>query len=221
MAQLWSLLGNHMKTYTDQVSESHSAPPTAIASKTASVVCIYVGRPEKYMQISGFIIDRKGLIICTAHGLENIRQPVIVALHDGRELPGRVVKLDKRYDLSLVDVGTELDAPILLSAGRNLLGQTESLYNVVCKANSDGSIFSGVVRGPPRKADGQLLWQINMQIRPGSSGSPVFDLQGNLVAVVKGRYRGAEMVGFLIPFASVMKFLSDRQNLITSEGDRP
>jgi serine protease Do len=49
-----------------------------------------------------------------------------------------------------------------------------------------------------------------MQIRPGSSGSPVFDLGGKLVAVVKGRYRGAESVGFLIPYASLMKFLGDQ-----------
>ena len=55
----------------------------------------------------------------------------------------------------------------------------------------------------------QLLWQVNMRIHPGSSGSPVFDLEGNLVAMVKGRYRGAETVGFLIPFASLMEFIGN------------
>jgi serine protease Do len=117
--------------------------------------------------------------------------------------------MDKRYDLSLVDVGTALDAPIALSEGKILLEETERLFNIVCAANSNGTIYSGTVSGPPRKTDRQVLWQVNMQIRPGSSGSPVFDLQGNLVAVVKGRYRGADTVGFLIPFASVMKFLGD------------
>ena len=169
-----------------------------------------VGSPENSMQISGFIIDPKGLIVCTAHGLKNIQKPLTVALHDGRELPGWVVKMDRRYDLSLVDVKTDLKIPELLSNGRNLRGgETERLYNVVCADNSEGPFYSGMVSGTPRKSDNQLLWQINMTIRPGSSGSPVFDPQGKLVAVVKGRYRGAERIGFLIPFASLMAFLSD------------
>jgi serine protease Do len=50
-----------------------------------------------------------------------------------------------------------------------------------------------------------------MHVHPGSSGSPVFDLQGNLVAVVKGRYRDAETVGFLIPYATLMNFIGSNQ----------
>jgi len=43
------------------------------------------------------------------------------------------------------------------------------------------------------------------QVQSGSSGSPVFDAQGNLVAIVKGRYRGTESVGFLIPLATIIE----------------
>jgi serine protease Do len=210
LKNLWFVLDNHVKTMRDHDPEDRlPAIPTQVLSNAESVVCIYVGYPEKPLQISGFIIDKKGLIICTAHGLKNVAQPLTVTLRNGRELPGRVVKIDKRYDLSLVDVGTELDAYIALSHGRDLLGGTERLFNIVCATNSNGTIYSGNISGPPRKSNHQVLWQVNMQIRPGSSGSPVFDLQGNLVAVVKGRYRGADTVGFLIPFASVMKFLGD------------
>lgn len=210
LKNLWSVLDDHVKSMRDQAHEDNRpAIPNQVLSKADSVVCIYVGHPEKPLQISGFIIDKKGLIICTAHGLKNLAQPLTVTLKNGRELPGRVVKMDKRYDLSLVDVGTELEGSIALSRGRDLLGETERLFNFVCATNSNGTIYAGTVSGPPRKSNHQVLWQVNMQIRPGSSGSPVFDLQGNLVAVVKGRYRGADKVGFLIPFASVMKFLGD------------
>jgi S1-C subfamily serine protease len=209
LPRLWTLLDGHMKTVTGQPAQDRQTMPANILSKSESVVCIYVGYPKETLQISGFIIDRKGLIICTAHGLKDIQQPLTVALRDGRELPGWVVKMDRRFDLSLVDVKTELDAPILLSGGRDLVGDPERLFNIVCATHSNGSILSGAVSGPPRKTNNQLLWQVNMQIHPGSSGSPVFDLQGNLVAVVKGRYRGADTVGFLIPFGSLMKFMSD------------
>jgi hypothetical protein len=207
LQHLWTLLGDHMKTIMDQAPEKHPAMPAVIQSKTESVVCIYSYDPNNPLQISGFIIDTKGLIVSTAHGLSNVNQSIIAVLHDGRELSGRIIKIDKRSDLSLVDVKTNLDAAIALSSGRDLTGDTESLYNVVCAPNSDLAIFPGTVSGPPRKADQQLLWQVNMQIHHGSSGSPVFDPHGNLVAMVKGRYRGAEKVGFLIPFTSLLEFI--------------
>ncbi|MGD8837477.1 MAG: serine protease [Desulfobacteraceae bacterium] len=209
LPRLWTLLDGHMQTVMGQPARDRQTMPATILSRSESVVCIYVGYPKEALQISGFIIDKKGLIICTAHGLKDNQQPLTVVLHDGRQLQGWVVKMDRRWDLSLVDVKTELDAPIALSGGRDLVGDTEKLFNIVCASHSNGSFFSGAVSGPPRKTDNQLLWQVNMQIHPGSSGSPVFDIQGNLVAVVKGRYRGAETVGFLIPFGSLMEFMSD------------
>jgi serine protease Do len=48
-----------------------------------------------------------------------------------------------------------------------------------------------------------------MKIYPGSSGSPVFDVQGNLVAVVKGRYRGSESIGFLIALETLLDFIRE------------
>lgn len=210
LQHLWTLLGDHMKTIMDQAPEEHPAIPAAIVPKTESVVCIYSGYPEKPLQISGFIIDTKGLIICTAHGLRDGQQPITVVLQNGRQLQGRVVKMDRRCDLSMVDVNTELEAAVALSGGRDLRGDAEPLYNVVCTPNSDSAIIAGTVSGPPRKLNDQLLWQVNMKIHPGSSGSPVFDPDGKLVAVVKGRYRGADTVGFLIPFTSLMRFIGDR-----------
>jgi len=46
-----------------------------------------------------------------------------------------------------------------------------------------------------------------MNIYPGSSGSPVFDARGQLVAMVKGRYRGTTTVGFLTPLEAIITFL--------------
>lgn len=207
---LWSLLDDYIRNIMEAGPEENSRGiPAHILSRSESVVCIYVAYPEKPLQVSGFIIAKKGLIVCTAHGLKDLQQPLTVTLHDGRNLPGWVVKMDRRRDLTLVDVKTELDAAISLSDGKDLMGTGEKLFSVVCSANSNGSIFSGNVNGLPRKSDQQLYWQVDMQIHPGSSGSPVFDEQGHLVAVVKGRYRGAETVGFLIPFSSLMDFLSD------------
>ena len=54
------------------------------------------------------------------------------------------------------------------------------------------------------------LWQVTMETLPGSSGSPVFDTAGRLVAMVRGRYRGTESVGFLTPWDTMKEFLQGK-----------
>jgi serine protease Do len=48
-----------------------------------------------------------------------------------------------------------------------------------------------------------------METLPGSSGGPVFDGDGRLVGVVKGRYRGTESKGFVIPARTIVDFLEE------------
>jgi len=70
-------------------------------------------------------------------------------------------------------------------------------------------VYAGSVNRPPRRVKDLVMWQVNMTIQPGSSGSPVFAINGNLVAIIKGRYRGTESVGFLIPFETLLSFLEE------------
>jgi serine protease Do len=100
---------------------------------------------------------------------------------------------------------------VSLSDGRNLLENGETVYSVGCPGNQPGQLSSGIVDGPPRRLKNRLLWQVIMRIDPGSSGSPVFDDRGRLVAMVKGRFRGSSTVGFLTPLDTIMDFLLKRR----------
>ena len=86
----------------------------------------------------------------------------------------------------------------------------ERIYSLGCPLNLVGTVFTGIANGPPRRVDDLTYWQVNMEIHPGSSGSPVFDMNGNLVGVVKGRYRGTHSIGFLIPLDSIVAFMSEK-----------
>ena len=59
----------------------------------------------------------------------------------------------------------------------------------------------------------QPLWQAHMEIYHGSSGSPVFDVNGNIVAMVKGRYRGTTTTAFLIPMETILIFFKEKNPL--------
>jgi len=205
-------LSQHVSAYLDspkkETDNYYQKIPNPVASRMESIVCIQGNTGNESFQVSGFIIDPAGLIICTAHNLSKAYALTVVFFR-GQKHQGRIVKIDYKLDLALVRVESRSDRFVSPAAGRNLLELGEQLFSVGCPGNLRGTVFSGVINSPPRRADGVPLWQVNMQIHPGSSGSPVFDIQGNLVGVIKGRYSGTDSIGFLIPLESVMTFLSD------------
>ncbi|GEM_PF-356854 len=184
--------------------------PEVVMSRTANVVCIRAAINNRAIQFSGFIVGKEGLVISTAHDLAGVRE-VVVVLDTGRELKGRLVKRDAGRDLSLIDTGTRLDSSISLAGARNVLNEGETVYSVGCPYNHRGRIVPGTVSGPLRRVNNHPLWQVDMETLPGGSGSPVFDAQGNLVGIVKGRYRGTESRGFFITMETLIGFLKDLQ----------
>lgn len=189
----------------------HPQPPSSVPSvvwdRSESVVCIRTRSGNREIQFSGFVIDPKGLVLCTAHDLSD-HQGVTVTFQDGVSVPGNIVRLDLRRDLALVACPIH-DRPgfVSIPAGRNLLGMGESVFSIGCPNNLGGTLAPGTITGPPRLVNDQALWQVEMDIYPGSSGSPVFDTRGALVAMVKGRFRGTSTVGFLTPLETMIAFL--------------
>jgi len=205
---LWHYLSEYVKESLLEKDHLKLPVPAAVRAKMKSVVCVHVKAESQYIQLSGFIVDEKGMIISTAHNLKE-NQEVSITLYDGRKIEGKVVKIDPHRDLILVDVGIKLDNPIRLKNGRNLLSLGEALFSVCCPIDLGIMVYAGSVNRPPRRVKDLVMWQVNMTIQPGSSGSPVFDINGNLVAIIKGRYRGTESVGFLIPFETLLSFLEE------------
>ncbi|MBW2369600.1 MAG: trypsin-like peptidase domain-containing protein [Deltaproteobacteria bacterium] len=213
--ELWDYLSSYLTPPTQPMEaqlDVNQRIPVAVLSKAEAVVCIQANLAKKDTQISGFIVDPGGLILCTAHELNNTSN-LIVTLYDGRQVQGRVLLRDKHQDIALVHMETKSDKVISLREGRNLLGMGENIFTVGCPKNMRGTIYAGTITGPPRLVDNLPLWQANIQIHPGSSGSPVLDAQGNLVAMVKGRYRRTTTMGFLIPLETITGFLKESSPL--------
>ncbi len=204
----WDEIAQYRKNSGNPTPTTNQLIPPIILSKIASVGCVYATLDGQRLQISGFLIDNSGLILSTAHDLE-AHGEVRVVLSSGLEYTGDIIRIDVHRDLALIKINATRQAIISPPESRNLLGMGEKIFSVGCPASLRGTVFSGSINGPPRMADNLPLWQAEMQIMPGSSGSPVFDSEGKLVAVVKGRYRGTDRIGFLIPIETVIDFLGE------------
>lgn len=205
---LWNFLSGYHKGSSVDVDASNSAIPTPVLARMESVVCIRADVREETVQFSGFIVDESGLVLCTAHNLKGLKG-ISITLFDGATHKGRIIKIDYDRDLALIDVDLEFSSNVSLADGVSLVGMGQKVYSVGCPENLGGTIYSGFINGPPRSVDNHFLWQVSMKVYPGSSGSPVFDKEGKLVAVVKARHRGTDSLGFLIPYDTITAFVRD------------
>jgi serine protease Do len=208
MEQMAAYIAEYIQGAAEKKEVSNQVIPPAVLSQIGSVVCLTTKSNKKNAQQTGFVVDPQGLVLTTIHDVETFHN-IIAILYDGHELRGKVVKKNFDQDLALIDIRAELDNAVSLVQGRNLLGMGERVYSVGCPINLVGSVFPGIINGPPRRVDKLTYWQVNMEIHPGSSGSPVFDVQGNLVGIVKGRYRGTKSIGFLIPLETIIAFVKE------------
>jgi serine protease Do len=205
--EMAAYLAGYIKALSVRGDDADQVIPPAVLSQIESIVCIKARRGQQSTQFSGLILNANGLIICTTHNLEKL-QEIKVILNDGREFDGNLVKFDARKDLALVRADVSPKRIISLARGRNLVEVGERVFSIGCPVNLIGTVYSGIVNGPPRRVEELPFWQVNMEIHPGSSGSPVFDTDGRLVGIVKGRYRGTTSIGFVIPLETITSFMN-------------
>lgn len=189
-----------------QSQPDHSGVPPGVEGNRSAVFCLRASVRGVPVGFSGFAIDRRGVIISTAHDLDGIRR-VTVVRQSGEQAAGEVVWRDVRRDLSLIRVKAPLGDSVSLGNGRRNPRPGERLFLLPCVTDDRGGTRLGTLGEKPAMVNGQPLWQVNLRVSPGDSGSPVFDSDGRLVGMVKGRFRGTGTRGFLIPLDTIRDFL--------------
>ncbi len=167
---------------------------------TRATVCIYGTRNGESLQMSGFTVSSHGLVLTTAHDLDSTTS-VVVQSYDGSVAQGRVFVLDPAFDLAVISTGLKtpdfIDVRSLDVSGIPSTGTR--VWTLGCPLGLSETSARGIIAAPPRLMGNILLYQSDLPVYPGSSGSPVFDSSGRLLAVVKGRIRGHPKISFLIP----------------------
>ena len=182
--------------------------PDSVHDHINSVVCISGSSNGNSLQFTGFVLDNEKIILSTAHDLQMVKNLTVV-LRDGEKVSGTVIKSDFDKDLSLIQIRSAVTSSISVKRSRSLLDNNERVFTIGCPNNSNTEIHSGLIDGSLRKSNGSYLWQAQIKTLPGSSGSPAFDENGNLIGMVKGSYRGSDSIGFIITLNTIIEFLQD------------
>ncbi|PXF57249.1 MAG: hypothetical protein C4B58_10565 [Deltaproteobacteria bacterium] len=165
-----------------------------------AAVCIFGAENNHGIQTSGVIISPDGLILTTTHDIISADR-IIVQLSNGTVGQGRILASDKEHDLALVASGLSTPEYMDLCSVKEtgLLSSGMRIWTIGCPLGLADTSAHGTITAPPRLIGDTLMFQSDLPVYPGSSGSPVFDDQGRLVALVKGRIIGQNSISFLIP----------------------
>jgi putative serine protease PepD len=151
-----------------------------------------------------------GRALTNGHVVEDAGQ-VTVRFADGRQEPVRVVSLDRRRDLALLQ-SSFTDEPPAPIADARALRPAESLVAVGYPRSfelgaQDATITRGIYSARWQSPSGVWHVQTDTPMNPGNSGGPVADVQGRLVGVATWGVRGSVGLNFAVASDEVAAFL--------------
>lgn len=140
---------------------------------------------------SGFIVRADGIVVTNHHVIDGAAGASVEVVNGDVYDQVVVLDFDKRRDLALLKIKA-LNLPVAR------LGDSETLdigQHIVVIGNPEGlsrTVSDGIVSAL-RQGDGFRIVQTTAPISPGSSGGPVFNDGGEVVAIAFGAYEGQNL----------------------------
>lgn len=172
--------------------------PSAVAIET------FDSRGEKLTRGSGFFIgvDR---VVTNRHVLDGAYRAEIHS-SDGNVYPVRaVLGVDAEGDIALLKVEAPPDQVRPLPLERTSPQEGESVVVIGNPFGFEGSVTNGIVSAVRDIPTFGRIIQITAPISPGSSGSPVVNMQGQVIGVATLQITGGQSVNFAIPSERILQ----------------
>ena len=180
--------------------------------KNVSPGIVHIGSLNRQGKVtgfgSGFVADSAGVIVTSYHLLRGA-EGAMVKTNDG-EVYDRVeiIEYDIRRDIIILKIRPfgSLQALRIATSDDLVLGD-----DVAAVGNPQGlenSVSAGIVAGH-RQADGYRLIQTTAPVSPGSSGSPLLNMRGEVVGLISSQLAAerAQNLNFAVPIAYIRPLL--------------
>lgn len=177
------------------------------ASKNAQFQKIFTG--------TAFLISKDGKAITNDHVTHDCTEIKIA----GRDSVAKVVTSDGVNDLALLQIPGKINYVANLNPNVGKLRQGEDVlvfgYPLGTILSSGGNLTPGMVSALSGLGNNTNQIQITAPIQPGSSGSPVIDKNGNVVAVVSMKLNDGAVAHYTGSIPQNVSFAINEQTLKT------
>jgi S1-C subfamily serine protease len=180
--------------------------PELVRRVKPSVVAIatYDNQGEALMTGSGFFL-RPGQVVTNLHVIRGAQRTEIKTLDGkGRVFPVQgVLAVDEEGDLALLSVDLPPDRARSSELARVLPDEGEQIVVIGNPLKLEGSVTDGIVSAVREVPNVGKIIQITAPISHGNSGSPVFNMNGQVVGVVTVKVTNGQNINLAIAAARV------------------
>jgi len=171
------------------------------------------GRREEFHQPglgSGVIIDKRGYVL-TNHHVVRGADGVLVRLSSKQEYRGRIVGVDVKTDLAVVQFEPDLALAVATLGNSDTLRVGEWAIAIGNPFGLDQTVTVGVVSATGRADVGIATYenfiQTDASINPGNSGGPLVNLRGEVIGINTAIVATGQGIGFAIPANMVKRIM--------------
>ncbi len=212
--------------YTQQLSELfNQVKSSVVVIHVMSKQNTGVGNPYQQTSVgglgSGVLVTEDGYILTAAHVVNDAAE-IMVEFIDGQEIPARIESLANQADVALIKLQK---LPANLNVAK--IGESDSVkvgdpvFVIGAPMGLSYSLTSGIIsaRHNMHKMTNSFVeaefFQTDASINTGNSGGPVFNMQGEVVAIassILSRSGGFEGIGFAATTEIARTLLAKKQS---------
>lgn len=169
---------------------------------------------------TGFLISADGHVITAWHVIRNKQRVYVGPIIGNKWKRARVIKLDEKNDLALLQVSNLSRTPLELAEWADVPIGLEAYsigYPIPKLLGLSRKMTQGLVNGDRTESGDEGFFQFSAETQKGNSGGPVFSPDGLVIGVVQKKLNALkiaerskdlpENVNYAIKSASVIKFL--------------
>lgn len=156
---------------------------------------------------TGFAISNNGLIATNYHVVENAKQLKVKGINGdfSKFYNAKIITFDKNNDLAIIKIEdnsfTTLGAiPYSLKSTTSEVGENINVlgYPLTATMGEEIKYTNGIISSKSGFQGDITSYQCSAPVQPGNSGGPVFNKQGNIIAIINAKHYGAENVSYAI-----------------------
>lgn len=189
------LLAIHITTYAttslvDLVKTTQGSVGTVIIYNSEGVVV---------MQGSGFFFDNKGHFITNYHVIKDAFKADIKSIDGKNYQVVNIISVDEKRDLAKVLVNLLGDSVMPLEIAESIPNLAERIIVIGSPMGLEQTISDGIISSIRDVPEIGKILQITAPISPGSSGSPVINMDGKVVGIATSYMKEGQNLNFAIP----------------------
>ncbi len=194
-------------------AETESLDLKALAKKARPAVMLLVISDATRKEIAtgtGFLVSSDGKLITNYHVIERAASAVAKAENGGLFPVEGVLASDPKNDLVLLKIKGK-DLPFLTLGNSDKIEVGTRIAVIGSPLGLEGTLSEGIVSAERELMGDVRLLQVTAAISPGSSGSPVLDAKGEVIAVARALLREGQALNFATPIEFATELLATVQ----------